>query len=357
MAVRMAGQQSRSGGVGNRRFLLFIALVFFGGYVLFWLNEKIAYLNNPSDKSEAKLFYDHTIKHATPWEIAIQEAKGLLNATEDNDLPSCLVPDKKKTLALVSDILFAAKNSRTTTTNTGSLLPLPVMNMGMPKSGSTTLYEFFDCIGFRATHWDRGTTDFEGMCMRDAANVGLPPIATCGPDVQAFMQFDVEYPFGTNGGNIWSKKKREECFFPQLSLLEELHAEDPNATFVMNFRPIGDWIRSLTDWKTDWKPSMLERFQLCHFPNLPRGFPQNLTDEKDVRDTMSQFFCSHVQHLRNFVKEHPSHTLIELDLYDNQGSSTIMGALFPSSNICWGHSNKSERKPPLGKEKKKPGSG
>ena len=320
MAIRTVRQQSRCVGVGNRRFLLLIALVFFVANT---------YLNNPFDKREAKLFDDHTINHATPWEIAIKEAKELLNAREDNDLHSCLVPDKKKTLALVSDIC-----------KTGSLLPLPVMNMGMPKCGSTTLYEFFKCSGFRATHWQKGTTDFEGLCMRDAANVGLPPIATCGPDVQAFMQFDVEYPFGTNGNFFGSKKKRDECFFPQLSLLEELHAEDPNATFVMNFRPIDDWIRSLANWA----PSMLKRFRLCHLPNLPRGFPQNMTDEQDVRDTMSQFFCSHVQHLRNFVKEHPSHALIELDLYDNQGSSDIMGTLFPSSNICWGHGNKSPGK-------------
>jgi hypothetical protein len=42
----------------------------------------------------------------------------------------------------------------------------------------------------------------------------------------------------------------------RLSLLEDIHAENPNATFVLNFRPICDWIHSVRTWK-----DLLERYQ------------------------------------------------------------------------------------------------
>ena len=67
--------------------------------------------------------------------------------------------------------------------------------------------------------------------MRDAASVGLPPIATCALHTKAFMQVDAKLPMGFTVGSFRGKS-REECFFPQLSLLEELHTENQNLTFV-----------------------------------------------------------------------------------------------------------------------------
>ena len=281
------------------------------------------------------------------WDKAILEAEVQLR----NEAPSCLIPDKAKTAGLVKRALEEQRRvdpaRRTNKHPHGavSLLPLPVLNMGMPKCGSSTLFEFFDCIGFASTHWDLNTNDFEGMCMRDAVNAGLPPLATCAKQVDALMQFDVELPFGHKFPKFKSNSHRNECFFPQLSLLDELHEEAPNATFVLNFRPINDWIHSIVGWS-----DMMHRFRDCDLPNLPRGQPTNLTDKDGVRETMALFFCSHVLHLRTFVESHPSHALIELDLYDTEVSSLVMSALFPSppgklsSSECWKHKNKS--KPP-----------
>lgn len=294
-------------------------------------------------------------KILSSWDIAILEAKELLskfntttvnaeNATHETkqDLPSCLLPNKDKTSALVSDVLAANSDSANRLT---PLLPIPVMNVGMPKCGSTTLYSFFDCIGLHSTHWKIHTDDFEGLCMRDAVSVGLPPIASCAATTEAFMQFDVELPFGIRGPikdeRFASKKTRDDCFFPQLSLLEEIHEENPNVTFVMNFRPIDSWTKSIMGWSHN----LMGRFQACNLPNLPFGYPRDLEDEKDVIDTITQFFCSHVQHIRNFVEAHPSHALIELDLYDNDHNREVMSMLFPSAppnphaSECWRHEN------------------
>ena len=297
---------------------------------------------------------------------AMIEAKKLLSSrnssTTGGELPSCLVPDKAKTKALAlaamksQSVFLPFSKDPNTKHKSYSRLPLPVLNMGMPKCGSSTLYEFFGCIGFSATHWNYGTETFEALCMRDAANAGLPVLSTCAHGTDALTQLDITYPFGferdfaskqkqqLSQAHFLSNKLRDDCFFPQLSLLEEIHAESPDATFVLNFRPVEDWARSIQNWG-----DMMPRFQACDLPNLPRGYPEDLTNKEEVQEIMMLWFCSHVVNLRNFVKAHPSHALVEIDLYDTDLSKRMMSIFFPSkqegkSKQCWGHSNKSKKK-------------
>ena len=305
---------------------------------------------------EPKITVERTYDNsASSWETAMLDAEKYLieNSTKTiGDLPSCLLPDKKRTAKLVRDAVALQRKFAPSAFNpnhtTGSIshLPLPVINMGMPKCGSSTLFEFFNCTGFAATHWNINTDDFEGLCMRDAHRAGLPILATCASEKDALMQIDIAMPFGWNFDgkpkSMHTKLNRDDCFFPQLSLLEEIHNEAPNATFILNFRPIEDWIKSITGWG-----DMMPRFQSCDLPNLPRGHPVNLEDSRNVHETMIRFFCSHVLHLRRFVESYPSHALIELDLYDTTTSKAVMSALFPSSSgksppsACWKHKNKS----------------
>jgi hypothetical protein len=39
-----------------------------------------------------------------------------------------------------------------------------------------------------------------------------------------------------------------EGWYPQIKVLDELHKESPNSTFVLNFRPIKDWLHSVSKW-------------------------------------------------------------------------------------------------------------
>lgn len=154
------------------------------------------------------------------------------------------------------------------------------------------------------------------------------------------MQLDSEYPFAH--GHPLSTRFQDECFFPQLELLETLHDEAPNATFIMNFRPIQDWIKSMKTWS-----GMVGRFSLCNFPNMRLGIPAN---RRKPEAALTQFLCSHVLHARHFVEEFPSHALIELDLYDQETVAFVLTSLFPNRNTtdeksCWGHRNARASKP------------
>ena len=300
---------------------------------------------------------------------------------------SCLVPDTRHTQHVVRTLLETKEDPSNNNKNT---TPFPVLNMGMPKMGSTSLYRYFECLGVHTTHFhlttqyplpntktnpepppqDPTTTtsrttphrphpEYEGICMRDAARLGLPPLHTClDPIPQAIMQMDVEFPFGSIGGPMLqaqigpAHRHRDECYFPQLSLLEELHAERPHSTFLLQFRPILDWIRSLRGWD-----DLLPRLAHCALPNLPYGRPQlSQRDEEtttrsadaipttidDVETSMVEFFCSHVIHLRNFVQQHPTHALIELDLYDTPTSDYVLNTIFASQQPHKGTHNKNQ---------------
>lgn len=326
-----------------------------------------------------------TPETATPWnaqsawDTAIFEAEEQLSkekiplykSKKGYDIPPCLRPNKEKTSALVRKLLDANANTNTNTDANANkpLLPLPIINVGLPKSGSTTLYQFFKCLGLRSTHYYFDTPFFEGKCMREAVNNGLPPLRTCGPNTDAFMEINIEKARGflcdhtlcKKGTGLWSAEQDDDCVFPQLVYLEEIHADNPNATFVMSMRPVHDWLRSVRDWN-----HLLPALVACDFPNLPRGVPEDVHNHKKVLPHMSRFLCSHFQHVRNFVRAHPSHALIELDLYDEDHAKNVMSALFPlvksqkqnttttsSSESCYGHANKSgpKRKP----TKQKPG--
>ena len=309
-------------------------------------------------------------------------------------MPSCLLPDNEGMKELVKKLLIDDDNSsrrRNNTTNTNTnksntntntntntlLLPLPILNMGMPKTGSTSLYEYFNCIGIKTTHWNiNNINEYEGICMRNAAHQLSSPLETCAPKIDALMQMDIASPLGTAfiKSPIPTYKEKDECFFPQLSLLNEIHNEKPSSTFIINFRPINDWIKSVSGWG-----DMLYRFSQCNLPNLPYNVPSHIlvnqmtnttTNNNDnnnntaataaaakviVNQIMIQFFCSHVIHLRNFVNQYPSHTLIELDLYDTDQTSYVLNTLFPQQQqqqqrqqqtkrkrkVCWEQANKS----------------
>ena len=109
----------------------------------------------------------------------------------------------------------------------------------------------------------------------------------------AIMQMDSSHPL-----------RDHLCHYPQIQLLDEIHHADPNATFALNYRPISNWIDSTDYWNT-----LHNRMIVCDLPGFPTGVGHS-------RREMALWHCGHVRHIREFVAQHPSHALIELDLYN-----------------------------------------
>ena len=110
-------------------------------------------------------------------------------------------------------------------------LPLPVINLGLPKSGTTSLHDFFKCAtGYNVSHWSckratRENTHFGeapsqcesnttqlfgqpcGSCIRENLFEKRPPLEGCG-DYQVWTQIDFETCDGerVSLGRKWPSK-------------------------------------------------------------------------------------------------------------------------------------------------------
>jgi hypothetical protein len=193
----------------------------------------------------------------------------------------------------------------------------------MPKAGSTSLYSFFQCAGILSSHVQNVKQ------MKDLVDAGSPrPLSdshSTRPQPQAYLQLDYNF---------------DECVYPQIQFLDEIHQEFPHATLILNFRPVSDWIRSAQSWF-----DMAERWQSCHLPGLVCTGP---TDQKGhpscTEENLAQWWCGHVHHIREFVRHYPTHQLVEIDLYDSMGTAQVLSQLFGVAEeaSCWGNANRHE---------------
>ena len=206
-----------------------------------------------------------------------------------------------------------------------------IINVGFPKCGSSTLNDFLSkgiprgkqlsTIGYNVSHFwpcnkQRGHGEC-GSCMRNATEEGVPPLASCG-NFAAYTQVD--------------SVSKSECQFPQISYLNEIYNEEPSAIFLLPFRNVSDWIRSVSKWNT-----MRTRITTsCHFPEY------NFTKEMGSKDEeLKDLYCKHVKHIRKFVFDHPTITLIEYSI-GGEGVGDYLAKLLPHMRLngsLYGHKN------------------
>ena len=205
-------------------------------------------------------------------------------------------------------------------TNDSMKFQLPVLNVGFPKMGSSTLTAFFNCGNLKSSHYycnsgKGGAPTTCGTCMHQAVAMGKPPLESCGAfDFYGELNYVSEPP----------------CHWPQIDNLEEIHAEAPNATFILSFRDIKSWTRSIRRWKEFNVPYLIDALRdYCNVGS---------TDAE-----LEQFFCDQVNRVRTFVQVHPSHKLVEVQLEDTENTSNILFRQFGIKRECWGHKNKNNK--------------
>ena len=182
-------------------------------------------------------------------------------------------------------------------------------------AGTSTLHDFFQCGGKKSSHYFCGK-QLCALCMFQSAKEGLPPFEKCRfswcrvKDFDAYSQLD-------NGR-----------YFPQVEQLNQIHKAYPNATFMLTFRSMESWYRSISNYYT-WKRSLKDVMR--NITGLPAGKGSNAEE-------FSQFFCNHVKRVRQFVEQHPSHSLVEVDI-ECDTSGSFMENVFGIGKQCWGRSN------------------
>ena len=205
----------------------------------------------------------------------------------------------------------------------------PVFDVGLPKSGTTSVYDYMVCGGYRSSHWTCDAVhEFCGVCARANFDAGRPLLQGCG-GYEVWAEINVTpCANGTACGDAYAPlaTPQNECFFPQLSALPQLHAAYPHATWVLTLRPARHWAASLANW---W--DLQQRLAACDLPGLPRGVGAAETD-------LISFFDNHTARVREFAAAHPSLRLVEIHVEGEHAASSMQHA-FGVAQSCWGKSN------------------
>eukprot|EP01082_Thalassiosira_pseudonana_P005216 g4809.t1 g4809 contig17:93488-94420(+) len=207
---------------------------------------------------------------------------------------------------------FRARND-TIPKNLYGKLQTPYINLGFAKIGTSSIHSFFGCAGYRSTHYRCSVTTSCAECIRQSVEEGLPPLHYC---VMADVYSQIDD--GSHG------------HYPQIEYLKEFVNGYPNATFLLPFRSMEKWYKSMQNWHNQEK-GMDEHLMMANISGLPVGIGRNIEE-------FSTWWCWHVNRVRELVAQSPSHALVEINLED-ASLSERMSDVFDIDESCWGHVN------------------
>ena len=263
--------------------------------------------------------------------------------------------------------MFSKINIPTTINHSVSSTGFPVLVVGYPKSGTTSVYNFFKCNQLRTQHYcccnemqDHPPCRSMASCMLQEwvshKHLGLGD-GSCG-QYDVYAQIDGERPTKTLEGNIravlldaegWTPVGKvgphghlnylnknlpydvHMHFLPQHFYLQQLHEELPTSTFVLPLRSPEDWAKSAFRW-----------FQMrARMVNEYRYYNRSLERPGRARaiEFLQSIYVEHSDFVRKFVREHPSHRLVEINITDPRAGEILSKAFHGLQASCWGHHN------------------
>lgn len=291
-------------------------------------------------------------------------------------------------------------------------LPLPIFVLNMPKSGSTSIHEYFECgmgKGF-AVHYAynlKVLTESErerihpgvltaGICMGHNRINDRPLVEGCGgfavySDAGMMIQdtlghhdavLDWKVHNNSNHQNLtkhdlFELPRRDWCFYPGVHALENIVKHYPYATILHLPRNAQDWVRSSTAWGQ--KRTMLERYHLrCHGFDNHTFHPPPLTEAERNKRLLERNIAKQQQNqqhhrrknkteaewanwykhdytnrIRRFATNHPTLTYFESPLEDPNTPIRLEEAT-GIDRSCFGHKLKTfDRNKLVAKQKKR----
>eukprot|EP00908_Phaeocystis_cordata_P016108 Transcript_27351.p1 GENE.Transcript_27351~~Transcript_27351.p1 ORF type:complete len:327 (+),score=58.43 Transcript_27351:62-1042(+) len=204
----------------------------------------------------------------------------------------------------------------------------PVINLGLPKSGSSSVQDFFKCGGLRTSHYQCSKEEC-GICVRHNVEAGRPPLNGCG-------EYDVWAQLDVDGGTKHRPWLDHQCFLPQVTHLSELHEQYPDALFVLPTRPAEHWVASVNGWGAAGSYGAMHQrfFEDCHLPGLDSALPIDAQDQR-----LAQFYYNHTLSVRKFMAAQ-SAAFLEFDIEEKE--ELVAAQLEDATGIpasCWGQSN------------------
>jgi hypothetical protein len=197
-------------------------------------------------------------------------------------------------------------------------VPYPIFVLNLPKSGTTTLWQYFACgLGpDKAIHWWTNDNKRIGPCVDHNIALNQKPLHRCG-------NYDVWIDFGYTSPS--------RCFFPAVQGLEPLYKSYPRATFLWIPRDTESWYQSASGWG----PMLHKWASVCRSDFFPNHTKEQTLGSADFQ----QFYQGTHARIRQFAQDHPTMSYVEPPVNMTLSSPELGAWLEETIGIsasCWG---------------------
>jgi Sulfotransferase domain len=228
----------------------------------------------------------------------------------------------------------------------------PIILLGLPRSGSLAIHNFFQCNNITSRHYccrgeQRSAFPCDGAtCAQCAINnwkKNQPAFYHCG-NAKVYAQFDAE------------STKPYSWFLPQSFALPLLYRDYPQAVWILNRRATAQqWATSVLHWYSI-SNRLFNAFGLKYYTDIPESLlaPVKPLEENDLKRDLEKsiararddqqherrlidlmtVYDQHTQNLKSFTEKHGI-TLIEIDV-DDAEAGTVLSTHFDGLVAgCW----------------------
>jgi hypothetical protein len=120
-------------------------------------------------------------------------------------------------------------------------------------------------------------------------------------------------------GTYDSEGPGPRIFMPQHFNLEQLHEASPNATWILNLRDVDSWIGSVMKWGDLQNQLANEYLVQQQIHRLP-------TNQTEMKEFLKTIYSEHNDLIRQFVRDNPSHILVEVNIADIDAGEVLAEA-------------------------------
>lgn len=223
----------------------------------------------------------------------------------------------------------------------------PILVVGLPKAGTSTLFEFFRCKqkSWKCQHWyccgqqdhaNKGGPYLMSDCMLHNLELNFPILDGCG-DYDVYTELNGPRR-DTDTGKLLDSK-RPKIFLPQHYHLPDLHAFAPDATWILNIRPIEEWVHSVLK-----VPGNALVRQIIHEVQHHETSFETPKGRNQTKSFLRMFWQRHVQQVQSFCQFH-QHKLVVVNITSPTAADDLSQSLGwatnprPSAAACWGQHN------------------
>ena len=274
----------------------------------------------------------------------VQANPSLLKVIDSNALPVIKCDTFKRNDVSHEGTILNHLNNRTEKVLTDSSLhssekknniqtsELLVINLGFPKTGTTSLTSFLNSHGLNCAHWRvciGGQCDFIGPTMfKQHRNREFPLSAPQLTTFNCFSQMDY-------CGWLNRSKFQSRCYWPQFDMLEELFRRYPRARYILTSREPTKWLSSARQWG-----DLLDRIRYSRSEGLRYGaFDEEILNWYISRNVMIRNFFSNPSRLHKLFEFHQvvadatSENLIKYIFLEVPQKSVNKTLKFPKENV------------------------